>query len=66
MAPTKIEAAEISQAFSTGAVEKYDYFSYNWKKIARFGKMVLNIFYDIAAWFPKNMIIANKAAWNKT
>ena len=22
-------------------------------------------FYDIAAWFPKNMIIANKKAWNK-
>ena len=22
-------------------------------------------FYDIAAWFPKNMIIANKDAWNK-
>ena len=22
-------------------------------------------FYDIAAWFPKNMIIANKKAWDK-
>ena len=22
-------------------------------------------FYDIAAWFPKNMVIVNKEAWNK-
>ena len=22
-------------------------------------------FYDIAAWFPKNMVIVNKDAWNK-
>ena len=25
----------------------------------------MKYFYDIAAWFPKNMIIANKASWNK-
>ena len=22
-------------------------------------------FYDIAAWFPKNMVVVNKKAWNK-
>ena len=50
MAPTKIEAAEISQAFSTGAVESMIH--HQLLKILRFGKMV-KYFYDIAAWFPK-------------
>ena len=25
----------------------------------------MKYFYDIAAWFPKNMVVANKKAWNK-
>ena len=25
----------------------------------------MKYFYDIAAWFPKNMVIVNKDAWNK-
>ena len=25
----------------------------------------MKYFYDIAAWFPKNMIIVNKDSWNK-
>jgi len=64
MAPTKIEAAEISQAFSTGAVESMitSPTSGKNKKIWENG---VGYFYDIAAWFPKNMVIVNKEAWNK-
>ena len=56
MAPTKIEAAEISQAFSTWAVERCDYFTNNRKKFKDLENGV-GYFYDIAAWFPKNMVI---------
>lgn len=60
--PTKIEAAEISQAFSTGVAESmissgstgYD------SKLWEFTKF----WYDANAWLPKNMIIVNKAAWD--
>ena len=64
MAPTKIEAAEISQAFSTGAVESMitSPTTVNNKKIWENG---VKYFYDIAAWFPKNMVVVNKKAWNK-
>lgn len=60
--PTKIEAAEISQAFSTGVAESmvssgstgYD------SKLWEFTKY----WYDANAWLPKNMVIVNKAAWD--
>ena len=60
--PTKIEAAELSQAFATGVAESmissgstgYD------RKIWEHVKY----WYDVQAWLPKNMVIANKAAWN--
>ena len=64
MAPTKIEAAEISQAFSTGAVESM-ITSPTTGKNSKIWENGVKYFYDIAAWFPKNMIIANKKAWNK-
>ncbi len=64
MAPTKIEAAEISQAFSTGAVESM-ITSPTTGKNKKIWENGVKYFYDIAAWFPKNMIIANKASWNK-
>ena len=64
MTPTKIEAAEISQAFSTGAVESM-ITSPTTGKNSKIWENGVKYFYDIAAWFPKNMIIANKAAWNK-
>ena len=64
MAPTKIEAAEISQAFSTGAVESM-ITSPTTGKNKKIWENGVKYFYDIAAWFPKNMIIANKEAWNK-
>ena len=64
MAPTKIEAAEISQAFSTGAVESM-ITSPTTGKNSKIWENGVGYFYDIAAWFPKNMVIVNKDAWNK-
>ena len=64
MAPTKIEAAEISQAFSTGAVESM-ITSPTTGKNKKIWENGVGYFYDIAAWFPKNMIIVNKDAWDK-
>ena len=64
MSPTKIEAAEISQAFSTGAVESM-ITSPTTGKNKKIWENGVKYFYDIAAWFPKNMVIVNKDAWNK-
>jgi len=64
MAPTKIEAAEISQAFSTGAVESM-ITSPTTGKNKKIWENGVKYFYDIAAWFPKNMVIVHKGAWNK-
>tara|TARA_Y100001980_G_C14545802_1_gene325565 strand:- start:897 stop:1871 length:975 start_codon:yes stop_codon:yes gene_type:complete len=63
MAPTKIEAAEISQAFSTGAVESM-ITSPTTGKNKKIWENGVKYFYDIAAWFPKNMVIVNKKSWN--
>ena len=59
--PTKIEAAELSQAFATGVAESmissgstgYD------RKIWEHVKY----WYDVQAWLPKNMVIVNVRAW---
>ncbi len=64
MAPTKIEAAEISQAFSTGAVESM-ITSPTTGKNKKIWENGVKYFYDIAAWFPKNMVIVHRGAWNK-
>lgn len=60
--PTKIEAAEISQAFATGVATSmissgstgYD------RKIWEHVKY----WYDVQAWLPKNMVIINKGVWD--
>jgi len=60
--PTKIEAAELSQAFATGVAESmissgstgYD------RKIWEHVKY----WYDVQAWLPKNMVVVNVKAWN--
>jgi len=60
--PTKIEAAELSQAFATGVAESmissgstgYD------RKIWEHVKY----WYDVQAWLPKNMVIVNKKTWD--
>lgn len=60
--PTKIEAAELGQAFATGVAESmissgstgYD------MKIWEYVKF----WYDTQAWLPKNIIIVNLETWN--
>ncbi len=60
--PTKIEAAELSQAFATGVAQSmvssgstgYD------RKIWEHVKY----WYDVQAWLPKNMVIVNQDAWD--
>ncbi|MEJ8573915.1 TRAP transporter substrate-binding protein [Microbaculum marinum] len=60
--PTKIEAAELGQAFATGVAESmissgstgYD------MKIWEYVKY----WYDTQAWLPKNMVIINLETWN--
>ncbi|MBB4285563.1 TRAP transporter substrate-binding protein [Roseospira goensis] len=60
--PTKIETAELSQAFATGVAESmissgstgYD------RKIWEF----VDYWYDVQAWLPKNMVIVNRDAWD--
>ena len=64
MAPTKIEAAEISQAFSTGAVESM-ITSPTTGKNKKIWENGVKYCYDIAAWFPKNMVVAHRGSWNK-
>ena len=60
--PTKIEAAEISQAFATGLAESMissgstGYDRKLWEHV--------QYWYDIQAWLPKNMVIVNLEAWN--
>ena len=64
MKPTKLEAVAISQAFSTGMVESM-ITSPTTGKNSKIWENGVKYFYDIAAWFPKNMVVANKKAWNK-
>jgi TRAP-type C4-dicarboxylate transport system substrate-binding protein len=59
--PTKIEAAELSQAFATGVAESMissgstGYDSKLWEYV--------DYWYDTQAWLPKNMVFVNKDAW---
>jgi len=59
--PTKIEAAELTQAFATGVAESMissgstGYDSKIWEHV--------KYWYDVQAWLPKNMVVVNKAAW---
>jgi TRAP-type C4-dicarboxylate transport system substrate-binding protein len=61
--PTKIEAAELTQAFATGVAESMissgstGYDSKIWEHV--------KFWYDVQAWLPKNMVIVNLDAWNK-
>ena len=60
--PTKIEAAEVSQAFATGVAESMlssgstGYDQKLWENV--------DYWYDIKAWLPKNMVFVNLRAWN--
>lgn len=63
MSPTKIEAAELQQAFATGIAESmissgstgYD------RKLWEY----VDYYYDVRAWLPRNMVFANRAAWDE-
>ena len=62
MVPTKIEAAELSQAFATGVAESMissgstGYDRKLWEHVSHF--------YDVRAWLPRNMVMVNKKAWD--
>ncbi len=59
--PTKIEAAEVSQAFATGVAESMlssgstGYDQKLWEHV--------DYWYDVKAWLPKNMVFVNERAW---
>ena len=59
--PTKIEAAEVSQAFATGVAQSMvssgatGYDRKLWEYVSHW--------YDLQAWLPKNMVFANKDAF---
>ncbi len=61
MVPTKIEAAELSQAFATGVAQSMissgstGYDRKLWEHV--------QYFYDVQAWLPRNMVIVNLKAW---
>ncbi|HPQ96931.1 MAG: TRAP transporter substrate-binding protein [Thiothrix sp.] len=63
MQPVQVEAAELSQALSTGVVESMissgstGYDSKVWEQLTHF--------YDVNAWLPRNYVFVNKDAWDK-
>ncbi|MGB7288106.1 MAG: TRAP transporter substrate-binding protein [Salaquimonas sp.] len=63
MIPVQIEAAELSQALATGVAEAFvssgstGYDRKVWEQLTNF--------YDVQAWLPRNVVFANKDAWDK-
>ena len=63
MVPTKIEAAELSQAFATGVAQSMissgstGYDRKLWEHVSHY--------YDVQAWLPRNMVIVNGKAWDR-
>ena len=63
MLPTKIEAAELSQAFATGVAQSMissgstGYDRKLWEHVG--------YYYDVKAWLPRNMVIVNGKAWKR-
>jgi TRAP-type C4-dicarboxylate transport system substrate-binding protein len=61
MVPVQIEEAELSQALATGVAEAFissgstGYDRKVWEHVSHF--------YDVAAWLPRNYVVANKDAW---
>jgi TRAP-type C4-dicarboxylate transport system substrate-binding protein len=62
MAPVQIEAAELTQALSTGVVESFissgatGVDSKVWEQLSHF--------YDVQAWLPRNLVFINKDIWD--
>ncbi|WP_120631438.1 TRAP transporter substrate-binding protein [Ruegeria sp. EL01] len=63
MVPTKIEAAELAQAFATGVAQSMissgstGYDRKLWEHV--------EYYYDVKAWLPRNMVIVNGKAWKR-
>lgn len=63
MVPTKIEAAELAQAFATGVAQSMissgstGYDRKLWEHV--------DFYYDVKAWLPRNMVIVNGKAWSR-
>lgn len=63
MVPTKIEAAELAQAFATGTAQSMissgstGYDRKLWEHVS--------YYYDVKAWLPRNMVIVNGKAWSR-
>ena len=63
MVPTKIEAAELAQAFATGVAQSMissgstGYDRKLWEHV--------DFYYDVKAWLPRNMVIVNGKAWKR-
>ncbi|AVO37439.1 TRAP transporter substrate-binding protein [Pukyongiella litopenaei] len=61
MVPTKVEAAELAQAFATGTAQSMissgatGYDRKLWEHVS--------YYYDVKAWLPRNMVIVNGKAW---
>lgn len=61
MIPTKIEAAEVPQAFATGVAESMissgatGYDRKLWESV--------KYYYDVKAWLPRNMVVVNARRW---
>ncbi|WP_372612690.1 TRAP transporter substrate-binding protein [Aquicoccus sp.] len=62
MLPVQVEAAELSQALATGVAEAFissgatGYDRKVWEHLSHF--------YEVDAWLPRNVIFANKDAWD--
>lgn len=63
MVPTKIETAELAQAFATGVAQSMissgstGYDRKLWEHVS--------YYYDVKAWLPRNMVIVNGKAWSR-
>ncbi|MDJ0684224.1 MAG: TRAP transporter substrate-binding protein [Alphaproteobacteria bacterium] len=62
MLPTKIEAAELSQAFATGVAQSM--ISSGSTGFDRKLWEHVDYYYDVKAWLPRNMVIVNQGAWS--
>lgn len=62
MLPVQVEAAELSQALATGVAESFissgatGYDRKVWEHLSHF--------YEVDAWLPRNVVFANKDAWD--
>jgi TRAP-type C4-dicarboxylate transport system substrate-binding protein len=63
MAPVQIEAAELSRALATGVAESF--ISSGATGVDSKVWEALTHFYDVQAWLPRNIVFANKAAFEK-